>query len=199
MLFSRKATAPPGDRTTSASEALERGWVARIALGDRAAFEALYRCYFPRLMRFLRRLLRQPHTIEEVLDDTLLVVWRKAASFQGESKVSTWVFAIAYRRAMKTHGRFDDPLEYEGDAIDEQGLQPEQALLQRQLGATLDRALDAISANQRAVVELTYFHGCRYQEIAEIMDCPVETVKTRMFHARRKLRELLAARREDLP
>jgi len=199
MLFSKPVVAPPRDRRSPAAEALERGWVARIAQGDRAAFEALYRCYFPRLMRFLRRLLRQPHTIEEVLDDTLLVVWRKASSFHGESKVSTWIFAIAYRRAMKSHGRFDDPLECEGDAIDEQSPQPEQALLHRELGAALERAMESISANQRAVVELTYFHGCRYQEIAQIMDCPVETVKTRMFHARRKLRDFLGARREDLP
>src|SRR4029450_4787101 len=73
----------------------------RIALQDRHAFEALYRTYYRRLARFLDRLTRRPQMIDEILDDTMLVVWRKAATFNGHSQVSTWIFAIAYRKAMK--------------------------------------------------------------------------------------------------
>jgi RNA polymerase sigma-70 factor (ECF subfamily) len=144
-------------------------------------------------------MLLRPHSIEEVLNDAMLVVWRKAESFNGASKVSTWIFAIAYRRALKCRDQFDDPLEFEGEPIDEVNPRPEDVLLHQELGEALEHALQTISANQRAVVELTYFHGCRYQEIAQIMDCPVETVKTRMFHARRRLRDALRAQRPDLP
>src|SRR5262245_58156626 len=75
--------------------------VARIACEDQHAFEALYRIYYRRLTRFLERITRRPHTIEEILDDTMLAVWRKAATFNGSSQVSTWIFAIAYRMALK--------------------------------------------------------------------------------------------------
>ena len=71
--------------------------------------------------------------------------------------------------------------------------------MHRQLSATLGWAIARMPADHRAVIELTYFHGCRYQEIAQIMGCPVGTVKTRMFHARRRLQLLLSDRMEDLP
>jgi RNA polymerase sigma-70 factor (ECF subfamily) len=199
MMFMRKRTPTNVERPPLAADELECQLLARIAAGDRTAFEALYRCYFPRLTRFLRRLLSRPHTVEEVLNDAMLVVWRKASTFNGQSRVSTWIFAIAYRRALKSRSQFDDPVEYDGDPMDEVSRQPEESLLHRELGATLDRAMQTISADQRAVVELTYFHGCRYQEIAHIMGCPVETVKTRMFHARRRLRLALSDKKEDLP
>src|SRR5215470_7203205 len=73
----------------------------RIARQDRGAFEQLYRNYYRRLARFLDRLTGRPQMIDEMLDDTMLVVWRKAATFNGASRVSTWIFAIAYRKAMK--------------------------------------------------------------------------------------------------
>jgi RNA polymerase sigma-70 factor (ECF subfamily) len=91
--------------------------VGRIAAGDRRAFEALYRAYFPRLTRFLYRMTRSAALIEEIVNDTLLAVWRKASTFDGSSKVSTWIFAIAYRRACsalrsvdnQADRPFDDP------------------------------------------------------------------------------------------
>ena len=173
--------------------------LAQVARGDRRAFERLYRAYLPRLTRFLQQVTRRPHAIEEVVNDTMLVVWRKAATYSTESKVSTWIFAIAYRRGLKLLKRFDEPVagdEEDTLATDEA---PEGAVLQRQLREVLGAAMAQVSPEQRAVVELTYYHGCAYREIAEIMGCPVDTVKTRMFHARRRLRQLLEGRREDLP
>ena len=188
--------------------------LARVAAGDRAAFETLYRRYFPRLHRFLDRMTRRPHLVDEALNDTMLVVWRKAASFTAQSQVSTWVFAIAYRKALKALQRFDDPIADDDD--DENGTwsiaqrqdedsahgsfpAPDAALLQQQLRTALQDAVARMSVEHRAVIELTYYHGCPYREIADIMGCPVDTVKTRMFHARRRLRHLIGPRREDLP
>ena len=87
------------------SEANEVRLIGQIAGGDRLAFTQLYRAYFPRLTRFLDRMTRKPTLIEEIINDTLLVVWQKAASFNHTSKVSTWVFAIAYRKALKSSGK----------------------------------------------------------------------------------------------
>src|SRR6266571_4938972 len=89
------------------SEANEVRLIGQIAGGDRLAFTQLYRAYFPRLTRFLDRMTRKPTLIEEIINDTLLVVWQKAASFNHTSKVSTWVFAIAYRKALKAIDALD--------------------------------------------------------------------------------------------
>jgi len=199
MLYGQKTHLTAKDRRTDGANLAERALLERIGSGDRAAFETLYQCYFPRLTRFLQRFLRRPHKVEEVLNDAMLVVWRQAARFNGHSKVSTWIFAIAYRRALKSISQFDDPVEFDEEHLATFYPQPEEVILQRELGAALDRAIARISPAHRAVVELTYYHGCRYQEIAQIMGCPVETVKTRMFHARRQLRLLLSDQKEELP
>jgi RNA polymerase sigma factor (sigma-70 family) len=163
--------------------------INRIAANDLRAFEALYRTYHPRLTRFLMQMLRRPPLVEEVLNDTMLVVWRQPERYNGKSKVSTWIFAIAYRKALKALRRHDEPVE-DKDADLRASLEegPEQQLGRRQMQSELSRAIGELSVDHRAVVDLTYFHEAGYREIAELMDCPVDTVKTRMFHARRRLK-----------
>jgi len=101
----------------------EASLVGRVAAGYRRAFETLYRAYFPRLARFLQRMTRSVPLIEEIINDTLLVVWQKAATFDGSCKVSTWVFAIAYRKACKALHALDEPLDAPADecAADDAG------------------------------------------------------------------------------
>ncbi len=176
----------------------EAALVRRVASGDPRAFEDLYRLYHPRLKRFLINILRRPHLVEEALDDTMMVVWRRPESYTGASKVSTWIFAIAYRTALKALSRLDEPQE---DLLADQrpslDAGPEQALGQRQLQKLLLNAMDKLTSPHRVVVDLTYYHDAGYREIAEIMNCPVGTVKTRMFHARQKLKDLLHGELED--
>ena len=143
-------------------------------------------------------MLRRAHLVEEVLDDTLLVVWRQPERYNGRSKVSTWIFAIAYRQALKALRRCDDPVEdraAEARPSIEAG--PEQQLGRRQAQDVLLRAIGELSPDHRAVIDLTYFHEIGYREIAELMDCPQDTVKTRMFHARRRLKNKLSGELAD--
>jgi RNA polymerase sigma-70 factor (ECF subfamily) len=180
-------------RASDPEEPDEAELVRRIAGKDRHAFDALYRIYHPRLSRFLDQLTHRPHLTQEVLNDTMLVVWRKADTFNGTSQVSTWIFAIAYRKALKALKRLRDPL----DPVVADGLLPavdgpEVEAMRREAGARLRRALAALSVEHRAVVELTFYHGFAYREIAELVGCPLDTVKTRMFHARRRLKSLLS-------
>lgn len=166
--------------------------LARVASGNLQAFERLYRVYQPRLTRFLTTLLKRPQLIEEVLDDTMMVVWQTAGSFRGSSKPSTWIFAIAYRKAHKAKARWPDPLEdpeFDTRVSDEPA--PDEELHHQRLRGALMKAMDQLSPDHRAVVDLTYFHDMGYREIAEIVDCPVDTVKTRMFHARRRLKQAM--------
>jgi RNA polymerase sigma factor (sigma-70 family) len=179
-------------------EPAEKRLIGRVAAGELRAFEQLYRVYHPRLTRFLDRMTRRRTLVDEALNDTMLVVWNRAGRFDGSSKVSTWIFAIAYRKALKALQRQDEPIA--DDALEERATTdagPEQQAQNQERGEQLVRALAALSDDHRAVVVLTYFHGMGYREIAQIVDCPVDTVKTRMFHARRRLRALLVGDAED--
>ena len=180
-------------------EAQEVDLITLIANADRQAFEALYRLYFGRLARFLDKMTRDTHLIEEIVNDTMLVVWQKAPSFNHTSRVSTWIFAIAYRQALKAIHHFDEAVEsnFEHHAA-ETRYEPEQQMSAQQLDADLNRALRALPMEQRVVVSLTYYHEMGYKEIAETMECPVNTVKTRMFHARQRLRFMLSDSMEEI-
>ena len=166
--------------------------MARVAVEDVDAFETIYRAYHPRITRFLRGMLRQSTLVDEVLDDTMLVAWRKAHTWDATSQLSTWLFAIAYRQALKALRRNDHAVELAEEPPIPASQEPDGELQHLQLHARLALALGALSIEHRAVMELTYYQGYSCREIAEIMGCPVATVKTRMFYARRRLRGLLA-------
>jgi RNA polymerase sigma-70 factor (ECF subfamily) len=157
-------------------------------------------------------LLRQHEVVEEALNDVMLVVWQNARRFDpAASRLSTWLFGIAHNKALKALARsgkysaevpFDTP---DGDAMAEgydpddptakaDPHNPERTLMGRQLGDALTWAIEQLSAEHRAVVELCFSQDCSYQEIAAITGCPVNTVKTRMFHARKRLAQLLGDR-----
>ena len=177
--------------------------MAGVAAEQMDAFEALYRLYHPRLVRFLDGMTRRPALVEEILDDTMLVVWRRAHTWLPTAKVSTWIFGIAYRQALKALRQVDDAIEFpdsgeqasafDGDPAD---AGPDGALQQQQLRLQLDAALATLSPEQRAVIQMTYYLGYSCRDIAQVLDCPVDTVKTRMFYARRRLRTLLGDGRE---
>jgi RNA polymerase sigma-70 factor (ECF subfamily) len=171
--------------------------LARAAGGDREAFERLYHMYFPRLTRFLNRSTRNLQLIEEIVNDTMLVVWTKAATWDASCKVSTWIFAIAWRTACKAMRGMDEPVDAAADLLEAAPEhQPERQFALLRQHQALDAALNALPVEQRTVVQLTYFHDMGYADIADVMGCPESTVKTRMFHARRRLAVLLAERQE---
>ncbi len=172
--------------------------IAGIRARDMLAFEELYRSYHSRLTRFLVNLVHRPQIVEEVFNDTMMVVWDKPDSYRGESRLSTWIFAIAYRKAMKSLRRMDEPVEdkeAESHISDDAG--PDELQRRQQVQVLLLKAICQLSTDHRAVVDLTYFQEMSYREIGEIMGCPVNTVKTRMFHARRQLRQMLAGELSD--
>jgi RNA polymerase sigma factor (sigma-70 family) len=198
------ARSQPGNPAATAREAAaidEVALMGRIAAEEVAAFEALYRLYYPRLVRFLQGMTRRPALVEEILDDTMLVVWRRAHTFDATSKVSTWLFAIAYRQALKALRRVDCVLAFDEKDVDASPqADPADELQLHQLHSRIGDALEALPALHRTVIELTYYHGHSCRETAEIMACPVATVKTRMFYARRQLKALLDPRiRMEMP
>jgi RNA polymerase sigma-70 factor (ECF subfamily) len=165
----------------------------RIAQRDEAAFESLYRRYHPKLFRFVQRITNNPAQVEEIVSDTLYAVWNSADRFQQKSKVSTWIFGIGYRTALKSvrsnkrYSRFtrsgDDPEALmDSSTTSDPSIEAEISDKAKRVLA----AVEALSPKQKAVVELTAL-GWSCAEIGEIVDCPANTVKTRMFSARKKL------------
>lgn len=178
---------------SAGADAGERALLRRIAAADRDAFRQLYYKYYARLGRFLSRVIRNHDDAEEVIQDTLMTVWQHADDFRGTARVSTWIFGIAYRRALNAlrksaaRSRVLVP-ELEGveQAVEDVSRETEE----RQL---LELGLSSLPPEQRLVVVLAYGIGHSCEEIATIADCPVNTVKTRMFYARRKLRDVISA------
>ncbi|WKJ89275.1 sigma-70 family RNA polymerase sigma factor [Methylomonas montana] len=181
--------------TKAVSGVDEYALLGAIVDGDAKAFEAFYKLYYSRLLRFILRTTRQPELVEELIQETLLLVWQQPQRFTYNSKISTWVFGIAYRKALKAMSknakRFNDlDMDELSETIDDPMADLAQNIENQDW---LNIALAHLSADQRAVIELTFFHGMSYQEIAQILDCPENTVKTRMFHARKKLHAFATA------
>ncbi len=174
----------------AARDVVDRVLMGRIVARDDAAFRDLYVYYHRRLTRFLMRLTRRYELAEEVINDTFWVVWNKAGEFRGESRVSTWIMGIAYRRALKTlHG--SDIKVADTVAHEDLHLQAPDELSAAELSEWILSAMQKLPAEQRLVIEFAYGHGYSCEEIAKIMNCPINTVKTRLFHAREKMRHLL--------
>jgi RNA polymerase sigma-70 factor (ECF subfamily) len=177
----------PSTSGGSQSNAREFELLRQVATGDRVAFKELYLIYHRRLARFLMRMTSRHDLIEEVINDTLWTVWLKAGDFRGDSLVSTWIVGITYRRALKAlrrHGTARPMLAEEAAVAPDVQAEDEN----RQW---LGQALAELPLEQRMVIEFSYLMGHSCEEIAQIMQCPVNTVKTRMFHAREKLRRSL--------
>ena len=171
----------------------ERNLIAEVTTGSERAFEELYQLYFSRLYQFIFQITRNQDAIEEVINDVMFVVWEKASTYDQTCRPSTWILGVAYFKAIKRVEQnivreeraveFDDELDYFPD-------RSTQWISQLETDNWLETAFSRLSAEQRAVVEMTYYQGLHYNEISEIMQCPENTVKTRMFHARKVLAKL---------
>lgn len=168
----------------------DRELLQRIVGRDRRALEHLFLAYQPRLMPFLSRVSRRRDVLEEAINDTFWTVWQKAHEFRGDSRVSTWIIGIAWRHTLRALRRNGEAAEHLG-SVTWDTTSARETLLDDERDQWLAQGLATLPLEQRATLELAYFVGHSCQEIASIMDCPVNTVKARMFQARLKLRNLL--------
>ncbi|TGD75976.1 RNA polymerase sigma factor [Mangrovimicrobium sediminis] len=179
----------------SAEDARHRELLAASATGCRESFAQLYDLLYHPVVRFLYRYTSNSATIEEILNDTMLVLWQKADTFRGDSRLMTWVLGIASRRALKTVNRERSQRERAAQ------LDPPELAAQdlERLGtlATLEWAMQQLSADHQLVLEMAYFQGLSCEEMAEVLGCPVNTAKTRLHYGRNKLRAVFAG--EDNP
>jgi RNA polymerase sigma-70 factor, ECF subfamily len=176
---------------TPADEAADL--LARIATGSEPALRDFYQAYHTRIYAFALKRLRDPADAADVLNEVMLEVWRKAARYEGRARVLTWVLGIANHKLLdrlRRRGRHATEALDENLAADVPDA--DAALAGAQDAARVRRCLDVLSDAHRLIVHLAFFEELPYEEIAEIADCPVNTVKTRMFHAKRRLKRCLA-------
>lgn len=166
--------------------------MARICQGDQKALESLYHEFYPRLYRFISRIIWKDADIVEIINDVFMTVWEKASTFNNTCKLSTWIIGIAYnkardaaRTAAKEQQQSIDDLDEDSSSLGTYDEELEQL-------ATIDEleaAIKLLSPEQQTVLELTFYQGLHYSEIAAIMNCPENTVKTRVHYARKILAE----------
>jgi RNA polymerase sigma-70 factor (ECF subfamily) len=169
--------------------------IGRIASGDRLAMQVLFARHQVKVYRFVLRLVRDEATAEDLISEVFVDVWRQADRFQGRSAVSTWLLAIARFKALSALRRKpDEELDDEtAEAIEDTSDDPEIVLAKKDKSAVIRKCLSGLSAEHREIIDLVYYHEKSVEEVAEIVGIPENTVKTRMFYARKKLGELLKA------
>jgi RNA polymerase sigma-70 factor (ECF subfamily) len=185
------AAAPPYE---AASETSDETLIRRIAGSDQLAMRTLFARHRVALYRWLLRLVGDEALAEDLLSDVFLDVWRKAASFEARSSVSTWLLAIARYKALSArrrqpHAELNDEL---ASTVADPADDPELVLQKKHRAELLRQSLANLSPEHREVIDLVYYHGKSVKEVAEIIGINEATVKTRMFYARKKLGELVA-------
>jgi RNA polymerase sigma-70 factor (ECF subfamily) len=169
--------------------------IGRIAKGDRLAMQVLFARHHVRVYRFVLRLVGNPTTAEDLISEVFLDVWRQADRFEGRSAVSTWMLAIARFKALSAlRKKPDEELDEEtAETIEDTSDTPEVALEKKDKSTVLRQCLEKLSPEHKEIIDLVYYHEKSVEEVAEIVGIPENTVKTRMFYARKKLAELLKA------
>ncbi|MBE0584582.1 MAG: sigma-70 family RNA polymerase sigma factor [Desulfofustis sp.] len=171
----------------------EQRLIAAVARGDRNAFRQLYDETYGKVARYIRSLVGDEHLTDDILVQTYAIVWQTASRFKGASRLTTWIIGIARNIAFKEFRsrRTEEPFDesYKG-ADDTSQLQPEY----RDRNKLMKLALATISAHHREILELVFYQDLSYPEISQLIDIPVNTVKTRVFHAKKAFKNALAAR-----
>jgi len=170
--------------------------VARIAQRDKQALQLLYSRHHVRIYRFALRFLNDEAAAEDTVSEVFIDVWRQAERFEGRSQVTTWLLAIARNKALSLlRRRSSEELDDEvAEFIEDPSDNPEVAMLKSQRASVLQDCLTQLSPAHREIVDLVYYHEKSVEEVAEIISVPANTVKTRMFYARKRIGELMAAK-----
>jgi len=170
--------------------------IGLIVAGDKDAMRLLFARHNVRVFRFLRRIVDNEATAEDLVSEVFLEVWRSAARFDARSQVSTWILGIARYKALSAlrQRSFDALDEDTYGTVEDPADGPEASLQKSERSAQLQDCLKLLSPAHREVLDLIYYHEQSIEDVARIIGVPTGTVKTRAFHARKHIAELMAAR-----
>jgi RNA polymerase sigma-70 factor (ECF subfamily) len=190
------SSASPAPVQAAAQDTSDETLVAQIAQRDKHALQLLYSRHHVRIYRFALRFLNDEAAAEDTVSEVFIDVWRQAERFEGRSQVTTWLLAIARNKALSVlRRRSAEELDDEvAEFIEDPSDNPEAAMLKSQRASVLQDCLTQLSPAHREIVDLVYYHEKSVEEVAEIISVPANTVKTRMFYARKRIGELMAAK-----
>jgi RNA polymerase sigma-70 factor, ECF subfamily len=174
-------------------ETSDEALIGLIADGDKRAMQVLYARHNVRVYRFIIRLTGNASLAEDLVSEVFLDVWRQAEGFESKSQVSTWLLAIARYKALSAlRRRTDEHLDDQMAAtIEDTADSPETVVDTKDRNTVVQKCLRQLSPAHREVIDLVYYHEKSVEEVAGIVGIPENTVKTRMFYARKRLSELL--------
>ncbi|TMK00017.1 MAG: sigma-70 family RNA polymerase sigma factor [Alphaproteobacteria bacterium] len=173
--------------------------IRSIAAGDKHAMQILFARHNVQVFQFLLRFVVDKSAAEDLVSDVFLDVWRQASRFQARSQVSTWLLAIARNKALSAlRRRSTEELDEDAAAaIEDPQDNPEVTLQNRQKTEILLNCPTQLSPAHREIIDLVYYHEKSIDEVAEIIGVPQNTVKTRMFYARKRIAELMVVQGID--
>ena len=188
---------------------IDQQLVERVQRGDKRAFDLLVEKYQRKLARLLSRLIRDPGEVEDVTQEAFIKAYRALPSFRGDSAFYTWLYRIGINTAknyLVAMGR-RAPTSTDVEAEEAEGLDggellrdintPESLLLTKEIGNTVNAAIESLPEELRSAIQLRELEGMSYEEIAKLMDCPIGTVRSRIFRAREAIAERLKPLLDD--
>jgi RNA polymerase sigma-70 factor, ECF subfamily len=196
MIYTQTISPASPARVPAAQGSSDEALVSQIAQRDKRALQQLYSRHHVRIYRFALRFLNDEAAAEDIVSEVFIDVWRQAERFEGRSQVTTWLLAIARNKALSLlRRRSSEELDDEvAEFIEDPSDNPEVAMLKSQRASMLQDCLTQLSPAHREIVDLVYYHEKSVEEVAEIISVPANTVKTRMFYARKRIGELMAAK-----
>jgi RNA polymerase sigma-70 factor (ECF subfamily) len=194
-LIQRPLVLSRAGRLGSGQETSDEALLGAIAAGDQRAMQVLYARHHVRVYRFVLRLTQDRSLAEDVVSEVFLDVWRRAGGFKGKSQVSTWMLAIARYKALSALRAHSDAQldEHAAMSVIDPADDAETTMSKRDRSAIVQQCLSQLSALHREVLDLVYYHEKSVDEVAQIVGAPANTVKTRMFYARKRMQTLLEA------
>ncbi len=180
--------------------------MASIAEGSSAHYEILYDRYATKTFHYIKTLVNEDSVAEDVAAEAMITVWKQAHTFRRESRVSTWIFGIARHKALDALRKV---VRHEQRTVSSDELltladpdeSPVETIDREQTGAATQRALTKLSKEHQEVLRLAFYEELPYEEMATILEIPVNTVKTRVFYAKQQLKKLLGplVKKESAP
>ena len=203
MVEMHGSTAPGAGPASMATESTDAQLVKRVQKGDKGAFDLLVLKYQHKIVNLVMRYVRDPDQALDITQDAFLKAYRALPRFRGDSAFYTWLYRIAVntaknhlaaarRRPMDVELDLQDPEQYDLHAKLKETDTPEGLSLSRELHDTVERAIEALPEDLRTAIVLRELDGMSYEEIAETMDCPVGTVRSRIFRAREAIGKKIA-------
>jgi RNA polymerase sigma-70 factor (ECF subfamily) len=172
--------------------ATDEALIGAIAVGNREAMALLYERHHVHVYRFVLRITADASLAEDIVSDVFLAVWRHAGGFKAQSKASTWLLGIARLKALSSIRKQSEQAQDEdGAAIEDPTDNPEALALKHDRSEILRRCIAHLSPSHREIIDLVYYHDRKIEEVAEIVEIPLNTVKSRMHYARKRIAELL--------